>query len=294
MSDAGDSRPASRSPSQDDTIVAVGRRRELLRERIPDATRDRLRRRRAHARARRLAHARDVRPRALRGAGAARGRPRLHGDRAARRRNSLVGARPPRRATRTSCSRSPRRGCARLAAYGDDDRRGEVGLRALARRRAEDAARDPRASPSALPDAARPDVPRRARDPARVPRVARRARASTSSLLVHEMLPAVAAERLARFADVFCETGVYTVDESRDDPHRRASRRTGAQAPRRRADAVAAAPSSPRSSARRRPITSPPSRDAGIAALAAVRDRRHAASRHDALPREAKHAPARG
>jgi imidazolonepropionase len=29
------------------------------------------------------------------------------------------------------------------------------------------------------------------------------------------MIPAVAAEKLARFADVFCETGVYTVNESR-------------------------------------------------------------------------------
>jgi imidazolonepropionase len=34
-------------------------------------------------------------------------------------------------------------------------------------------------------------------------------------LLVDEMLPAVAEGRLARFADVFCEPGVYTVDESR-------------------------------------------------------------------------------
>ncbi|MBV9879827.1 MAG: imidazolonepropionase [Gemmatirosa sp.] len=34
-------------------------------------------------------------------------------------------------------------------------------------------------------------------------------------LLVEEMLPAVAADRLARFADVFCEPGVYTVEESR-------------------------------------------------------------------------------
>jgi imidazolonepropionase len=34
-------------------------------------------------------------------------------------------------------------------------------------------------------------------------------------LLVHEMLPRVAAERLAAFADVFCEPGVYTVDETR-------------------------------------------------------------------------------
>lgn len=35
-------------------------------------------------------------------------------------------------------------------------------------------------------------------------------------LLVHEMLPAVARDRLARFADVFCEPGVYTVGETRE------------------------------------------------------------------------------
>jgi imidazolonepropionase len=34
--------------------------------------------------------------------------------------------------------------------------------------------------------------------------------------LIHEMLPVVAAERLARFADVFCEPGVFTVAESRE------------------------------------------------------------------------------
>ena len=34
-------------------------------------------------------------------------------------------------------------------------------------------------------------------------------------LLVHEMLPVIARERLARFADVFCEPGVFTVDEAR-------------------------------------------------------------------------------
>ena len=34
-------------------------------------------------------------------------------------------------------------------------------------------------------------------------------------LVVREMIPAVGADGLARFADVFCETGVYTVDESR-------------------------------------------------------------------------------
>ena len=34
-------------------------------------------------------------------------------------------------------------------------------------------------------------------------------------LLIHEMLPRVAAERLATFADVFCEPGVFTVEETR-------------------------------------------------------------------------------
>jgi imidazolonepropionase len=41
------------------------------------------------------------------------------------------------------------------------------------------------------------------------------ARDAYVDLLVREMIPAVASQQLARFADVFCETGVYTVDESR-------------------------------------------------------------------------------
>ncbi len=34
-------------------------------------------------------------------------------------------------------------------------------------------------------------------------------------LLVNDMLPEIAAKKLARFADVFCEPGVFTIDESR-------------------------------------------------------------------------------
>jgi len=34
-------------------------------------------------------------------------------------------------------------------------------------------------------------------------------------LLIHEMLPVIARERLASYADVFCEPGVFSVDESR-------------------------------------------------------------------------------
>lgn len=41
------------------------------------------------------------------------------------------------------------------------------------------------------------------------------ARQAYVDLLIHDMIPAVAADHLARFADVFCETGVYTVEESR-------------------------------------------------------------------------------
>jgi imidazolonepropionase len=40
-------------------------------------------------------------------------------------------------------------------------------------------------------------------------------RAEYLELLIREMLPRVAGPRLARFADVFCETGVYTTHESR-------------------------------------------------------------------------------
>lgn len=40
-------------------------------------------------------------------------------------------------------------------------------------------------------------------------------RADYVRLLLHEMLPRVVEERLARFADVFCEPGVYTTDEAR-------------------------------------------------------------------------------
>ncbi len=46
-------------------------------------------------------------------------------------------------------------------------------------------------------------------------RTTERTRADYIALLINEMIPAVSAEGLAMFADVFCETGVYTVDESR-------------------------------------------------------------------------------
>ena len=46
-------------------------------------------------------------------------------------------------------------------------------------------------------------------------REAPRTREEYVALVTREMIPAVAREGLARFCDVFCEPGVYTVDESR-------------------------------------------------------------------------------
>jgi imidazolonepropionase len=46
-------------------------------------------------------------------------------------------------------------------------------------------------------------------------RTAPRTRAEYLALVIDEMLPAVAKDGFARFCDVFCEPGVYTVDESR-------------------------------------------------------------------------------
>jgi imidazolonepropionase len=46
-------------------------------------------------------------------------------------------------------------------------------------------------------------------------REAPRSRRDYIDLLVHEMLPAVAREKLAAFCDIFCEPGVYTTDEAR-------------------------------------------------------------------------------
>ena len=43
----------------------------------------------------------------------------------------------------------------------------------------------------------------------------RRDRARYLDIIINEMIPAVASERLAEWCDVFCETGVFTAEESR-------------------------------------------------------------------------------
>lgn len=47
-------------------------------------------------------------------------------------------------------------------------------------------------------------------------RQAPRTRSEYLDHVIHDMLPVVAAEKLARFCDIFCEPGVYTVDEARN------------------------------------------------------------------------------
>ena len=91
---------------------------------------------------------------------------------------------------------------------------------------------------------------------ARVPHTTRRRPRRTSAHLIDDQLPGIAAHGRARFADVFCETGVFSADQSRRVLEAAVRARAGAAAPRRRARAVAAARSSPRSSAQRRPTTS--------------------------------------
>ena len=228
----------------------------------------------------------DLRPAALRGAGDARRRARLHGDRAPRRRHPLVGARPSHaqrgRAVRARASR----GLRRLASYGmttvevksgyglslDDELKT---LRVIAR------------LADALPHAHRPDVPRRARDSARASRVARRSRERTSTCSIHEMIPAVArGEARALRRRVLRDRRLHRRREPRDSRPPRATPDCCIKLHADELTSVAAARSWPR----RLGATSADH----LAAVSRRRhrraraggDRRHAASRDDAVPRQ--------
>ena len=174
------------------------------------------------------------------------GRPRPR-DRAAARRREL---RDDRRRGRRHQRHRPRdaRGFGRGAARGrraparddarprHDDRRGEVGLRPHRRRtrsaRSRSSADLARGRGAAAP---RADAPGRARDPSRVPRRPRRVGPRSSPT---RSCPAVAREGLARFCDVFCDEGVFTVEESRTHPRGGAPGGPGPAGPRRRARAL--------------------------------------------------------
>ena len=74
-------------------------------------------------------------------------------------------------------------------------------------------------------------------------------------LVIDEMIPAVAAEKLAAWCDVFCETGVFTPDESLRILEAGVAARTEAADPRRRTRGRAADRRWQRRSAPDRPIT---------------------------------------
>ena len=126
-----------------------------------------------------------------------------------RRRAAAASSRPsPRRAppARRAGRRAPARGSPRCSRCGTTTAEVKSGYGLDARRRAAHAARDPRARRGAA-DRAEPR-----RSWART-----RCRSSTAAdrdeyvrLVVDEMLPAVAAEGLAEWCDVFCEHGVFT------------------------------------------------------------------------------------
>ena len=95
------------------------------------------------------------------------------------------------------------------------DDRGQVRLRAGPRRPSCGCSRSPTGSAREGPDRGRSDLARRPRGAAGVPRPAGRRSRRTSGYLIEEQLPGVAAQGRARFADVFCEEGVFSADQSR-------------------------------------------------------------------------------
>ena len=99
-----------------------------------------------------------------------------------------------------------------MLALRHDDVRSQERLRPDHRVRAEDAARDPRARSRRTPSRSSRRSWARTRSRSNT---ATRAHAYVDSC-IDEMIPAVAPEGLAEWCDVFCETGVFTPDESRE------------------------------------------------------------------------------
>ena len=238
---------------------------------------------------RRLAHARDLRPRrATRSRSCA-----PPGSTTWRSRGAAAASTRPcatcARAARTSCSRSRVPRLRALASYGIDDRRGEVRLRPHARRRAQVAARDRAGSPSALPLRIVPtwlgahEIPLEHREraaaardvhrPAR-PRDAPRGRRASGSR-----------------ASPTCSASPASSPSTRAAQHSRRPRARRDSALKLHADeldAVRRRRAGRASSARRRPTISAAISRRGHRRARRGRHRRDAASRDDALPRQAE------
>ena len=98
-----------------------------------------------------------------------------------------------------------------MARYGTTTAEAKSGYGLDRRGRAEAAPRHSRRA-TQLAGAPGPDLPRRARVPAREPRQRGRA-AGYVSTIIGEILPAVAEEKLAVFCDAFVERGVFTREQ---------------------------------------------------------------------------------
>ena len=102
------------------------------------------------------------------------------------------------------------RAARRDARVRHDHRGDQERLRPRRRDRAEDAARDPaRSAPNSRSISSATFMGAH-----EIPLDYRERREDYVRLVIDEMIPAVAAEDLAEWCDVFCETGVFTPDES--------------------------------------------------------------------------------
>ena len=221
----------------------------------------------------------------LRRAGAARCRHRLHGDRPARRRDPFLRCRPSRTRSKTSSISLALTRIKKLASYGsttievksgyglslDDEIKSLRVIRASAR-----------------------DVPVRlvptwlgAHEIPSNHRGAPTGRARLCRAADRRNAPGVSREKLARFADVFCEPGVFTIEETREiltasraaGPRDKAARRRAGAPWRCGAGGRARRDIGGSSRARSRP---------GNSGARRIRHCRDATSRHDALPRAAQ------
>ena len=197
---------------------------------------------------RRCAHAPGLRRNARRRIPAARGGRHLCRNRGARRRHSLHSAPHARRRSGTAGIRRALRRV--VPARRDHHHRSEIGLRFVARSRDENSARhSPARGATAGCDTCRHFSAR-----TKIPDEFRGRTDEYVAMVIQEMLPRVAAEKLAEYCDVFCEPNVFPARAGA----RRFARRTRnglRPAPARRSiHAPMPARISPRNWARQRPI----------------------------------------
>ena len=185
---------------RDGRIAAVGTRAEIEAAHHRRTSRRRRRPRRP-AGLRRCPHPSRLRRHSRRRIRAARAGRHLRRDRGARRRHPLDRPPHPRGDREPSCSTAARRYRYVVPPRRHDDHRSEIRLRPVARLRAEDAARhsNRRSMAMSRPFSARTKFPT---NTAAAPD-------DYIALLIHEMLPRVAAEKLAEYCDIFCEPTVF-------------------------------------------------------------------------------------